>query len=234
MTALPWTRFLPLFRTTFLVGISLVAEITIAAENNLLPADVDYPEIEVLGLFPGAAMLSVDGKQIYLKVGDSTAEGLRVNRASNEEVEIQFWNDVRTLKLSEKVSSNFREPEQTSVSISLNDSGQYMTFGVINSQSVKLLVDTGANIVALNGKMARDLLIDYKDGAQMFITTSAGVVKARKVVLDSIQLGGIRIDNVEAAVIPGDFPENILLGMSFLQSVQINERAGVLTLTGDL
>ena len=54
---------------------------------------------------------------------------------------------------------------------------------------------------------------------------------ARRVNLDVVDVGGIRINNVAATVIDGEFPVTILLGMSFLQHVTINDSNGVLTLT---
>jgi aspartyl protease family protein len=52
------------------------------------------------------------------------------------------------------------------------------------------------------------------------------------VILSSVQIGGIKVNNVKAAVLKGDFPRDILLGMSFLRNVEMNENRGVLQLTG--
>ena len=51
--------------------------------------------------------------------------------------------------------------------------------------------------------------------------------------LDEVEVGGIRVKGVDAAIVEGGYPTEILLGMSFLRSVGFSERAGVLTLTQD-
>jgi predicted aspartyl protease len=43
-------------------------------------------------------------------------------------------------------------------------------------------------------------------------------------------VAGITAHNVQAAIITGRFPVDILLGMSFLKQVSIRESGGVMTL----
>ena len=43
-------------------------------------------------------------------------------------------------------------------------------------------------------------------------------------------MGGITAHNVQAAVIEGDYPIDVLLGMSYLRHVRMRENAGVLLL----
>ncbi len=57
-------------------------------------------------------------------------------------------------------------------------------------------------------------------------------MESREVILSTVQVGGIKVNNVKAAVLTGDFPKDILLGMSFLRNVEISENRGVLQLTG--
>jgi aspartyl protease family protein len=106
-----------------------------------------------------------------------------------------------------------------------------MTTAQINGRSVEVLVDTGANVVAMNTDHARKLGVDLKSGKPASVETAGGVVKARFVVLRSVNLGGIKVNNVQASVIEGEFPGTILLGMTYLQHVDIQEENGVLSLT---
>jgi aspartyl protease family protein len=68
-------------------------------------------------------------------------------------------------------------------------------------------------------------------GRVLRATTASGVVESAEVFLDIVKVGGIKIRNVQAAVIPGSFPLDILLGMSFLRNVEIRENAGTMQLT---
>ena len=48
--------------------------------------------------------------------------------------------------------------------------------------------------------------------------------------LDSVSIGGIEVSNVEATVIPGDQPREVLLGNSFLQHTRMQKAGAVLEL----
>ena len=50
-------------------------------------------------------------------------------------------------------------------------------------------------------------------------------------MLDKVTLGNITRHKVRATVIEGTYPVDVLLGMSFLNSVRLQDHAGVLTLT---
>ena len=55
----------------------------------------------------------------------------------------------------------------------------------------------------------------------------------KAVTLRSVSVGGIRVENVQATVLEGDFPSTILLGMTYLQHVDMEENNGVLSLSRD-
>jgi aspartyl protease family protein len=60
--------------------------------------------------------------------------------------------------------------------------------------------------------------------------TANGIVDARRVVLRSVRVGDVSIDNVEAAVVPmPGMPA--LLGMSFLNRMNMRREGDILTLT---
>ena len=94
-----------------------------------------------------------------------------------------------------------------------------------------MLVDTGANVVALNSAQAGTLGVDYSAGTTARVETASGMVNAWYVTLQSVDVGGIRVDNVEATVVEGDFPSTILLGMTYLRHVKMEETDGVLSLS---
>jgi aspartyl protease family protein len=134
-------------------------------------------------------------------------------------------------ELSQKIGSRFEPPTRTTVSIALNPTGQFVTTGSINGQPVRFLVDTGANIIAINSTKAATLGIAYSGGREMLAETAGGVVKSWTVALDLVQVGAIRMSNVDAAIIEGEYPQEILLGMTFLKNVEISERGGLMVLT---
>ena len=98
------------------------------------------------------------------------------------------------------------------------------------------LLDTPLDIVKRKGsKMRTEVVrIDYEaDGQTAQVLTAAGPAVSYLVRLDEVEVGGILVKGVDAAIVDGGYPAEILLGMSFLRSVGFSERAGVLTLTQD-
>ena len=189
-------------------------------------------EIDVVGLFKNAAMLKIGGKEQLLKAGDRSLEGVLLVSADSKGAVIEVNGESMDLDLSSHISASFKRPLETSVSIIRNGTGQYLTRGTINGQSVRLLVDTGANIVALNASIAASLGLDVSQGTRVNVSTAGGVTESRLITLDVIQVGNIKVSNVRAAVMTGNYPEDILLGMTFLQNVDISESGGVMQLKG--
>ena len=189
------------------------------------------PDIQVLGLFKNAAVLKINGNQQMLRTGQRSTGGVLLKSATSVSATIEFEGKTSTLSLSKEVNSSFAEPTETTVSIQLNSRGQYMTTGSINDRPVRFLVDTGASIVAFNSKLADELGLQYRNSRELIATTASGTVASYHVVLDLVQVGNIRLQRVDAAVLEGDYPIDVLLGMTFLRRVALEERAGVLLLT---
>ena len=57
------------------------------------------------------------------------------------------------------------------------------------------------------------------------------MVAAWSVTLRSVDVGGIAVNNVPATVVEGNYPAMVLLGMTYLRHVKIEENQGILTLS---
>jgi aspartyl protease family protein len=57
------------------------------------------------------------------------------------------------------------------------------------------------------------------------------VSPAHVITLNSVAVGGIEVNNVPALVVEGSYPATILLGMSYLQHVKLQEHNGILSLS---
>jgi len=87
----------------------------------------------------------------------------------------------------------------------------------INGKSVEAMIDTGATSVAINETTARRLGfggqgLDFK----YKVTTANGTTAAARVVLDRVELGSVRVEDVEAMVLRDKALSDTLIGMSFL------------------
>ena len=188
-------------------------------------------DIEVVALFSKAAMLRIDGKALLLKTGQTSPEGVLLVNASSREATIEYQGIRTIMLLSDRISSSFQKPDVVTLSVQINNQGQFIAMGSINGRPARFLIDTGANIVAMNSAVARSLGIDFSGGKKMTATTAGGMVVSREVILDVVQVGEIKVTNVQGAVLEGDFPKEILLGMSFLKNIKIQKNAGLMVLT---
>ena len=199
---------------------------------SLITADLAAaPRVQVVGLFPGAVVMNVDGQRKLVRVGQAGPGGVEVVSADATGAVLRVEGVERRHGLSRELSAGFAEPERRQLSIAQGQGGHYWVAGSINGQPVQFLVDTGATSVAINEIQARRLGIDYRvDGRQIVVGTASGTAKAWRVNLNSVKVGAIDVLGVEAVVLEGGSPTDALLGMSFLDRVSWREDQGVLKL----
>ena len=186
--------------------------------------------IEVEALFTNAAALRIDGERKMLKAGQSY-KGVTLVAAHSGTATLEVDGQTKELGLSRRIGARYEAPEAQVVSIPRDALMQYQTNASINGRSMQVLVDTGANVVALNSTHAMALGVDYSAGAPARVETASGTASAWIVTLKSVDVGGIRVDNVQATVVEGDFPSTVLLGMTYLKHVNMEETGGVLSLS---
>ena len=96
---------------------------------------------------------------------------------------------------------------------------------------VALGLVTVFSIVAMSSNRARAIGVEYVTSEERAtVTTAQGEALSYIVTLDEVDVGGIRAYNVKAAIIEGAYPIDVLLGMSYLRHVEMQESAGVLRL----
>ncbi len=189
-------------------------------------------EVQVNGLFSGRAVLSINGTQRILRAGQTSPEGVKLIRADSAVAVVDINGQVESLALNTRIGSNFSAASRKRVSIARNRNNAYYVNGSINGRSARMLVDTGATSVAMNSNDAKRMGIDYiRNGKRGSVSTASGVTQAWFVRLDKVSVAGIEINNVQAGVLEGSFPQQILLGMSFLSRVKMEESDGVLILS---
>ena len=211
-----------MLKKTKLLSAVFLASFT-AAAHAVVP-------VEIVGLFKDMAVIRAGGGEKLLKVGDTTAQGVTLISANSREAVVAWQGTQHTLGLSKQVAGQYEEAQVSEVSIPADDLGQYRIRGAINGHYVDFLVDTGASVVALSSEKAAMLGINYKQGQLGSVQTAQGTAESYFMSLQKVTVAGITAHNVQAAIIIGRFPVDILLGMSFLKQVSIRESGGVMTL----
>ena len=184
-------------------------------------------EVRVIALFYDKALLQVGDKQKIVKKGE-TFEGVLLESASGRGAIVVINGNRLKLGLNQSIAGNFKKPDRSSMKIYPDSQGMYYVKGAINGQPTRFLVDTGATFVTMSGRKARSLKIDYLRGTRSTAQTAAAVVPVFQVKLQSVSIGGIRLPNVDATVIDGDQPVDVLLGNSFLQHTRMQKAGSVL------
>ena len=201
----------------------------IAACVFLIVAPVWAVDVVVEALLPGIAVMQIDGVRTTLREGQSQ-RGVRLITADAQTAVVEIGGREQRLRVSQRIGSEFSEPTERVVTIPRNEQMQYQTTAEISGVRLPVIVDTGANIIALNAADAARVGIGEDEGVPVVVQTAGSTVPARRVVLDKVSVGGIEVMQVMATVIDGQQPSTVLLGMSFLQHVDLEERGGILTL----
>lgn len=192
-------------------------------------------QVQVVGLFPGAAVINVDGQRKMVREGQAGPGDVVVVRVDKQGATLRVDGVERAYPLSREYSSGFAEPVKKRLSIARGQGGHYWIAGSVNGQSVQFLVDTGATSVALNDGQARRLGIDYRvSGQPLAVNTASGTTRGWSVKLDRVKVGDLEVLGVEAVVLEGNSPTEALLGMSFLNRVGWREEQGMLVLESKL
>lgn len=187
-------------------------------------------DVVVEGLLPGAAVLQVDGQRKMLRVGQSF-NGVTLLASGAASATLDVDGQRLELGLSRRVGTSYAEPAQQSVAIPRDQMMRYITTAEINGRQTQVLVDTGASSIAMSEVHAAALGVDHANGIPVRTITASGEASARLVTLQSVSVGGIRVSGVQAAIVEGSYPQMVLLGMSYLQHVKMQDVNGVLTLS---
>jgi aspartyl protease family protein len=198
------------------------------------PVAASAAEIVVSALFNGKAVITVDGgRPRTLQAGQATPEGVRLVSATSEAAVIEYGGRRETLSTGSgmRVGGNAGPASSAGQAVLKADSrGHFYATGSINGNSVRFLVDTGATTIALSTAEARRLGIDFRNGTRSVGRTANGTVVSYGVKLDAVRVGDITLQNVDAHVLDGVGPSDVLLGMSFLNRMQMQRDGDTLVL----
>lgn len=187
-------------------------------------------DIVVQGLFKAKALVTIDGKQRVLKKGKASPEGVTLISSNSYSAVLEVDGQQGEYFIGKHVGTSFKNKANAEAKIMPTD-GMYYTQGFINGQPVNFLVDTGATWIAMNAHQARSLGINFRYvGQRGMVSTASGVVPVYRIKLDKVRVGEIELANVEAGVLEGNSPEEVLLGNSFLNRLEMRRQGQVMLL----
>lgn len=193
-------------------------------------AGAQQQDIEIVGLSQGRAVIvGPNGKPKVYRDGDTLPGGARLIRATPESALFEIDGKRRTLTMGSHVSTATPASGAARITLIADERGHFVTLGSINGASMRFLVDTGATMISIGIGDARRIGLDYLKGEQGYSRTANGVARVYKIKLDTVKVGDISINGVDALVHDADLPF-ALLGMSFLNRLEMNRQGDNLTL----
>ena len=189
--------------------------------------------LNVVGLFSGKALVSINGSAPQSIGAGQIKNGVKLISADSESATFMVEGKRQTLKMGQAASVIGSAGPATNDPVSLyaDQAGHFLGNLTINGASLKYLVDTGASSVAMNSGDAKFAKIDYEKGEKGMSSTANGVVQVYRVKLNTLKIGSIVLNNIDAAVIEGGSPPVVLLGMSALNRLDMKRDNSILTLT---
>jgi aspartyl protease family protein len=169
---------------------------------KIVAAGESFNGIKVLSTQGDTAVLMVGGKRLNMRVGDAPAS------------------------VGEQVGSR---SSGSKIVLTAGDGGHFLTAGSINGKSVQFMVDTGATAVAMGAAEAKRIGIDYTAGKPVRMSTANGQTLGYLLTLNSVRIGDVEVQNVEAIVSQQAMPF-VLLGNSFLTRFSMRRDADQMVL----
>lgn len=206
-----------------------VAHSSLAALGCLFAAaPVWATEVGVVGLFPGKAVLVIDGGAprtipVGTRIGD-----VRLVAVEQDSATVDIGGKRERLAIGQHAHSAGGGSAQT-VSLTADSRGHFITTGTINGATVRFMVDTGATSVAMGASDARRANVNIKSGRPIMVQTANGVTQAWLVKLGSVRVGDVTLHEVDGTIHQQDMPV-ALLGMSFLNRMEMKRDGETLTL----
>jgi len=197
----------------------------------LVPAAACATDVTVSGLFPNKAVVQIDGGPLQtLSVGQKTPQGVVLVSVDRESATFDIDGKRMTLGLGVgRITSTL--PTMESTVVTADTQGHFIAEGQVNGASIRFVVDTGATLVSLPASDARRLSLDYLKGQKVTMGTANGPAAGYLIRLDTVQIGKVLQRNVDAVVIEGTGLTAPLLGLSFLNRMNMKREGDVMTLT---
>ena len=193
-------------------------------------------DVNLNGIIGTKALLVIDGaKPRWLSAGETSPEGIKLMSIGADSAVFELSGQRQTIKLgqSERLAVGTAASPSAGKSVTLiaDGRGHFVTTGQINGSSVRFLVDTGASFISLASGEAKRLGISYLEGQRASMSTANGVVPTYKVKLDEVRVGDVTLNNVDGMVHADNSLPVVLLGMSFLNRMEMTRDGDKMVLT---
>jgi aspartyl protease family protein len=201
----------------------------------LAAAPARAADVNLNGVVGKRALVVIDGgKARWLTAGETSPEGVKLVSVDGDSAVIEIAGKRETLTMGQAMRlgpATGASSGGKSVVLAADGQGHFFASGAINGGSVRFLVDTGASFISMSSADAKRLGIDFTKGERAFTSTANGVVPTYRVKLDEVRVGDVSVTNVDGMVHTGNALPVVLLGMSFLNRMEMRREGEKMILT---
>jgi aspartyl protease family protein len=188
-------------------------------------------EVSLVGLYSGKALVVIDGgRPQSIPVGSKSPDGVKLLSIESGAANFEIDGRKQHLTVGQHAVSAGRDDQAgSSTSLTADGNGHFVTVGTINGVPTRFLVDTGATLVSMGKSDAVRANVDYLKGQPSMSMTANGPTRIWRVTLNSVRVGDVLLNQVDAAIHEYDMPI-ALLGMSFLNRMEMKREGQTMTL----
>ena len=179
--------------------------------------------------------MSISPAQVQLIVDGKAVRVLRPNEVSPEGVKLlDIRSGAALLEIDGRaVQLGLGQATTRATVLRADPRGHFLVTAMINGVPVPAMIDTGATAILVNWNQALQMGIDPRQGRRVVSQTANGPAAAWLVTFARVQVGEIVLANVPGAVAEGGAERvpTVLIGMSFLQHVDMRRSGDTMTLS---
>jgi len=168
-----------------------------------------------------AAVIALNGGEPKTVKLGQTWNGVKIIAVEKTRATIEFEGKQRILALGQHYRSTPVSDARQTATLAADARGHFFADATVNDQPLRLVVDTGASVVVLSAADAARLSIDWRDAPRANMQTANGRNIGYHVKIDRIRVGGIELRNVDGVVLEQGLGSYGLLGMSFLNRLEM-------------
>ncbi|TAK85551.1 MAG: TIGR02281 family clan AA aspartic protease [Betaproteobacteria bacterium] len=181
--------------------------------------------VMVMSLTGSRVELLIDNRAVRtLRTGESSPEGVRLVEIRDGAALLEFDGRRWQMRLGSSTAP--------SVVLQADERGHFIVNADVNGAPLRALIDTGATAVAINLADAQRAGVNFAGARRVWVQTAGGPRSALVARLAYVRVGDLLVRDVEATVSEANELPIALLGMSFLNQVELQRSGRTLTLTG--
>ncbi|MBV6410058.1 MAG: hypothetical protein GAKPKEKM_00834 [Rhodocyclaceae bacterium] len=186
-------------------------------------------DVGVVGLFPGKAVLVIDGGAPRTVPVGANIGGVRLIAVDQDSATVEIGARRQRLAIGQHAHAGGDGGGAQTTSLTADGRGHFITTGTVNGATIRFMVDTGATSVALGASDARRANVSIANARPVMVQTANGITPAWVVTLSTVRVGDVTLNEVEGIVHQHDMPV-ALLGMSFLNRMEMKRDGQTMTL----